>query len=184
MSNIEAAILEEAIGASREALLLVNLDQSEWPVVLANAAFGEVGGADARGRPVADGAIETLLLHPGHAAAVRALGLGELIPGVVTARGEAETAFGKVRTTPGTGPGPALILVRPDQPRLAADDTGVEAEVVSLGLRPPEGREVRRVAVVRAAGNILRVLARGRTLSVGERVRVRIDGECDPVQGQ
>ncbi|HEX5787580.1 MAG TPA: diguanylate cyclase [Woeseiaceae bacterium] len=60
MSNIEAAILEEAIGASREALLLVNLDQSEWPVVLANAAFSEVGGADALGRPVAD-VVESLV---------------------------------------------------------------------------------------------------------------------------
>jgi len=134
------------------------------------------------GRPVADGALETLMTRPRHAAAVRALGLGALIPGVVTPRGDAETAFGTVRTAPGTKPGPATLLVRPDQPNLAVDGTGVEAEVLSLELRPPEGREVRRVAVVRVAGDILRVFTRGRPLSVGERVRVRIDGECDPVQ--
>jgi ABC-type Fe3+/spermidine/putrescine transport system ATPase subunit len=135
-----------------------------------------------RGRPVADGPLEALLTGPRHAAAVRALGLGQLIPAVVTAEGDAETAFGKVRTRPGTKPGPALLLVRPDQPHLAAGGAGVEAEVVSLELRPPEGREVRRVAVVRASGNLLRVFARERTLSVGERVRVQIDGECDAVQ--
>lgn len=54
MSNVEAAILEQLIGASRDAVLLVNLDHSDWPVVLANAAFAEAGGADAVGRPVAD----------------------------------------------------------------------------------------------------------------------------------
>jgi ABC-type sulfate/molybdate transport systems ATPase subunit len=135
------------------------------------------------GRPVADDLLEALSIHPRHAAAVRALGLGELIPGVVAAGGDAETAFGKVHTTPGTTPGPTLLLVRPDQPHLTADGTGVEAEVVSLGLRPPEGREVRRVAVVRAARNTLRVFARDRTLSVGERVRVRIDRQCEPVRG-
>lgn len=133
------------------------------------------------GRPVADGMLETLLIHPRHAAAVRALGLGELIPGVITARGDAATAFGKVSITPGTKPGPAVLLVRPDQPHLAADGIGVEADVLALELRPSEGREVRRVAVVCAEGCILRVFGRGHTLSVGDRVRVRIDGECNPV---
>ena len=136
-----------------------------------------------RGRPVADDALEELLVRPRHAAAVRALGLGGLIPGVVTAQG-AETAFGMVRTPPGATPGPALLLVRPDQPSLATDGTGVEAEVLSVEVRPPEGREVRRVAVVRAAGRVLRVFARGRDLSVGERVRVRIEGTCDPIEGE
>ena len=135
------------------------------------------------GRAVADDSLESLSLRPRHASAVRALGLGELIPGVVTAQGEAETAFGMVPTPHGTNPGPALLLVRPDQPRLTADGTGVEAEVTSLELRPPEGREVRRVAVVRVAGNVLRVFACDRALSPGTRVRVRIYGECDPIQG-
>jgi ABC-type sulfate/molybdate transport systems ATPase subunit len=135
-----------------------------------------------RGRLIADDMLETLLIHPRHAAAVRSLGLGQLIPGVVSAEGNAETAFGNVRTTPGTPPGSALLLVRPDQPRLVADGAGTDAEVVSLELRPPEGREVRRVAVVRVAGSTLRVFVREQVLSVGERIRVRIDGECDPVQ--
>lgn len=135
------------------------------------------------GRPMADDELETLLIRPRHAAAVRAFGLGELVPGVVTARGDAETAFGRVRTTPETKPGPAVLLVRPGQPHLVVDGDGVEAEVLSLELRPPEQGEVRRVAVVRVAGNTLRVFARERTLSVGERVRVQITGECDPVRG-
>lgn len=134
-----------------------------------------------RGRPVADDALEGLLIRPRHAAVVRALGLGELVPGVVTGRGDAETAFGEVRIAPGAEPGPALLLVRPDQPRLV--DAGAEAEVLSLELLPPEGREVRRVAVVGAAGSTLRVLACGRILSAGDRVRVRIEGECEPIQG-
>jgi ABC-type sulfate/molybdate transport systems ATPase subunit len=135
------------------------------------------------GRLIADGLLETLSIHPRHAAAVRSLGLGQLIPGVVTALGEAETVFGTVHTAPGTRPGPAMLLMRPDQPRLVGDDDGIEAVVLALELRPPEGREVRRVAVVSVAGNILRVFARERSLSVGGHVRVRIDGECDPIQG-
>jgi iron(III) transport system ATP-binding protein len=136
-----------------------------------------------RGRPIADDLLETVSTRPQHAAAVRALGLGQVVQGEISARGDAETAFGKVRSTAGSRAGPALLLVRPDQPRIVTDDTGVEAEVVSLGLRPPEGREVRRIAMVAVAGKILRVYARDRTLSVGERVRVRIEGECEPVAG-
>ncbi|WP_435018294.1 ABC transporter ATP-binding protein [Tundrisphaera sp. TA3] len=136
-----------------------------------------------RGRLVADDGLETLLLHPRHASAVRALGLGELLPGVVTARGEAETAFGTVRVPPGTGPGPSLILVRPDQARLAEEGPGVEAEVVRLNLRPPDSTGGRRVAIVRAAGQVLPISPLGRVPEVGDRIRVRIEGECDPVQG-
>lgn len=136
------------------------------------------------GRPVAADMLETLVIDPRHAAAVRALGLGALIPGVVNSRGEADTAYGKVTTSPGTRPGPAVLLVRPDQPQFAADSSGVDADVLALELRPSEGREVRRIAVVRAEGRILRVFSRGHAISVGDRVRVRIDGECNPVQGK
>ncbi|OJW19640.1 MAG: Fe3+/spermidine/putrescine ABC transporter ATP-binding protein [Planctomycetales bacterium 71-10] len=137
------------------------------------------------GRAVADGPLEELMARPRHAAVVRALGLGRLIPGEVDAEGDAETAFGRVRTARGTAPGPATLLVRPDQPHLVDDDEdGVDAVVASIELRPPDGREVRRVAVVRAAGGDLRAFVRGRTLSVGDRVRVRLRGECDPMQGE
>ena len=71
----------------------------------------------------------------------------------------------------------------PSQPRIVSGLEGVEAEVVSLELRPSDAREVRRVAVVRVAGNRLRLFVRERVLSVGERVRVQIEGECEPVEG-
>lgn len=136
-----------------------------------------------RGEQVACDLLETVLVHPQHAAVVHALGLGQIIEGETTALGEVVTAFGKVRTTSGAKPGRLRLLVRAGQPRMVSDITGVEAEVVSLELRPSETREVRRVAVVRVAGNLLRLFVRERTVSVGERVRIRVDGECEPVEG-
>jgi ABC-type Fe3+/spermidine/putrescine transport system ATPase subunit len=137
------------------------------------------------GRLVADDRLESLLVHPRHAAVVRALGLGHLIRAEVSDDGTAAgTVYGPVRVVAGTKPGPALLLVRPDQPHLADDSRGVEGEVVSIELRPPElGREVRRLAVVRVGGSDLRVPARGRMLTVGQRVRIRIEGECEAVEG-
>jgi ABC-type Fe3+/spermidine/putrescine transport system ATPase subunit len=134
-----------------------------------------------RGEQVACDALETVLVRPQHAAVVRALGLGQIIAAETTAAGEAETAFGKVRLAAGAIPGQAKLLIRPSQPRIVVALQGIEAEVVSLELRPSETREVRRVAVVRAAGQMLRVLARERNLSVGDRVRIQIEGECEPV---
>jgi ABC-type Fe3+/spermidine/putrescine transport system ATPase subunit len=136
-----------------------------------------------RGEQVACDSLETVLVRPQHAAVVRALGLGQIIEGETTALGEVVTAFGQVRTTSGTKPGRLRLLVRAGQPRISSDLTGVEAEVVSLELRPSETREVRRVAVVSVAGNLLRLFVRERTVSVGERVRICIDGECEPVEG-
>lgn len=54
MTDIDGDVLEQVIGASRDAVLLVNLDHPDWPVLLANAAFGAIGGDRAVGRPVAD----------------------------------------------------------------------------------------------------------------------------------
>jgi hypothetical protein len=59
----------------------------------------------------------------------------------------------------------------------------VEAEVVSLELRPSEQGAVRRIAVMRAAGGMLRVFMRDDKPSVGARVWVEIDGECEMVEG-
>ena len=136
-----------------------------------------------RGEQVACDPLETVLVHPRHAAVVRALGLGQVIEGQTNSVGEVETAFGKVHTVAGTKPGRLKLLVRPGQPRIVSGAEGVEAEVVALELRPSETREVRRVAVVRVAGNLLRLVVRERTLSIGERIRVRIEGECEPVEG-
>jgi hypothetical protein len=71
------------------------------------------------------------------------------------------------------------LLVRPRQPRIGANAEGVEAEVVSVELRPPESREVRRVAVVRADGKLLRVFVDDQALAVGDKVRVWIEDECE-----
>ena len=183
------ASLDDEKRAEMRDLLRSLLDSTETTLILVTHSRDDAFDLARRvivleqGRPVADDMLETVLIRPRHAAAVRALGLGQIDPGDVAAGGDAATPFGKVRTTPGTIPGAAVLLVRPDQPRIAADGMGVEAEILSLELRPPEGREVRRVAVVRVAGNILRVFARDRTVSVGERIRVRIDGECDLVNG-
>lgn len=136
-----------------------------------------------RGRLVADDLLEGIVARPRHAAVVRGLGLGQLVPGSITAPGVAETAFGPVRTPPDAGPGPATLLVRPDQPRLAAGEVGVQAEVSSIEWLPSGEREARRIAVVRASGVVLRVPTLGRSLAVGEQVRVAIDGDCDPVFG-
>ncbi len=136
-----------------------------------------------RGAQVACNPMETVLVRPQHAAAVRALGLGQIIEGEVNAAGEVETAFGKVRAPAGTKPGRLRLLVRPGQPHIVTGAEGVEAEVVALELRPSETREVRRVAVVRVGGNLLRLFVRERTLSIGERIRVRIEGECDLLEG-
>jgi ABC-type Fe3+/spermidine/putrescine transport system ATPase subunit len=136
-----------------------------------------------RGEQVACGPLETVLVRPKHAAVVRALGLGQIIEGETTDRGEVETAFGKVDTTAGTKPGRLWLLVRAGQPRIVSGPEGIEAEVVSLELRPSEAREICRVAVVRAAGKLLRLILHERIVSVGERIRVRIEGECESVEG-
>lgn len=136
-----------------------------------------------QGRLVADDRLEAILARPRHAAVVRALGLGQLIAGNVLADGPAETAFGRVAISPAAEPGPATLLVRPEQPRLLAegDDGGVAAEVVSLGVQPLGGGEVRRIALIRVADVLLRILVGDRLVASGDRVRVRIDGECPPV---
>jgi ABC-type Fe3+/spermidine/putrescine transport system ATPase subunit len=135
-----------------------------------------------RGRPVAQDLLETVMAHPRHIAAVRALGLGQVVNGKFTAQGDVLTAFGKIATSAPALSGPARLLVRPAQPRIVSNGDGVEAEVVSLELRPPDAREVRRIAVVRVAGSLLRVFVREGSVFTGDRVRVQIDGTCDPIE--
>lgn len=132
-----------------------------------------------RGKPVANDLLETVLAHPRHVAAVRALGLGQIVTGEITEPGKANTAFGTVLTNGSNRTGCAKLLIRPYQPRIAGNHDGIEGEVVSIELRPPESRNVRRVAVVRAAGNLLRLFLDGHGLTVGSRVRVRIDENCE-----
>ena len=60
MTEAGREVLEQLIDAGHEAVLLVNLDHPDWPVLLANRAFVQIGGDAAQGRPVAD-VVEGLL---------------------------------------------------------------------------------------------------------------------------
>jgi iron(III) transport system ATP-binding protein len=135
-----------------------------------------------RGKAAANDLLETVLAHPRHVAAVRALGLGQIVTGEITEPGKANTAFGTVATNGSNKTGRVKLLVRPYQPRIAGDHDGIEGEVVSIELRPPESRDVRRVAVVRAAGNLLRLFVDSHALNVGSRVRVRITEDCETLE--
>jgi len=59
MNDIDHDILEQVIAAIAEPLLLVRIDQPDWPVVLANTAFGGIGNDDVLQQPFAD-VVETL----------------------------------------------------------------------------------------------------------------------------
>lgn len=54
MKAVERKILEQVIAVTSEPLLLVSIDQPDWPVVLVNPAFGRVGDEDILAKPFAD----------------------------------------------------------------------------------------------------------------------------------
>lgn len=54
MSDIEKHMLEQALDASGEPLLLVRVDHPDWPVVLHSDAFAALGGDAALDKPFAD----------------------------------------------------------------------------------------------------------------------------------
>jgi ABC-type Fe3+/spermidine/putrescine transport system ATPase subunit len=136
------------------------------------------------GRPVAQDLLETVLARPEHVAAVRALGLGQIIEGEYNAEGDVMTPFGRISTNVPAARGRVQFLVRPAQPRIVSNGDGVEAEVVSVELRPPDAHEIRRIAVVRVADKLMRVFARDSPVATGDRVRVRIEGACEPIGGE
>jgi iron(III) transport system ATP-binding protein len=136
-----------------------------------------------RGRTAANDLLETVLARPRHAAAVRSLGLGQIVEAEVNIAGEVQTVFGRVKTFQETKPGPALVLVRPGQAKIVTNEEAVEAEVVSIELRPPETREVRRIAVVRVGDGLLRLFAQDHSIQVGSRVRVQIEDGCELLEG-
>ncbi len=135
------------------------------------------------GRPVVQDLLESVLGCPRHVAAVRSLGLGQIVEGETIASGYVATVFGTVAVSDPTISGHVRLLVRPAQPRIVANGDGVEAEVVGVEVRPTEAREVRRIAVVRVPGALLRVFVRDGSVCTGDRIRVRIDGPCEPVAG-
>jgi iron(III) transport system ATP-binding protein len=136
-----------------------------------------------RGQPVAHGPLESILLNPRHAAAVRAFSLGQIVEGEFNTDGTIATIFGNIATNATDKSGRARSLIRPTQPRIVSDGTGVEAHVVGMEIRPSETNRVRRVAVVRVAGFLLRVFVRDVPAQLGDTVRIRIDGKSDPVDG-
>ena len=60
MKAVNRKILEQALGAAAEALTIVRLDQTDWPVVFANPAFDTLRGAATTGAPFAD-VVESML---------------------------------------------------------------------------------------------------------------------------
>ncbi len=60
MKSVNRKILEQVIAASVEPLLIVSLEHTDWPVVLANPAFESIGGDGALQQPFAD-VIEALV---------------------------------------------------------------------------------------------------------------------------
>lgn len=54
MKRINPKIFEQVIAATAEPLLLVRVDQSDWPVVLANPAFAAISSKEVLNKPFAD----------------------------------------------------------------------------------------------------------------------------------
>ena len=169
-------LLRSLLGKSDASLLLVTHSRDDALNLAQRVLVLE------RGRAVANGPLESAVARPRHVATVRALGLGQIVKGKIVAPGEAETRFGKVRVSRDAKMGPACLLVRPSQPRIAANGAGIEAEVISVEFRPSENREIRRIAVVRVDTEILRVIEANPQLKVGDLPRVCLEGECELVE--
>ncbi len=54
MKSLNPNVLVEVLGGTAEPLLIVSVDQPDWPVALANPAFTAVGGDGVAGKPFAD----------------------------------------------------------------------------------------------------------------------------------
>lgn len=54
MTSVPPTILEKVIADTVEPVVIVRVDQSDWPVVLANRAFDALGAEDAKGQAFAD----------------------------------------------------------------------------------------------------------------------------------
>ena len=54
MKSLNRSILEQIIAATTEPLVVARIDKSDWPVVLANPAFENIGSDDVLNKPFAD----------------------------------------------------------------------------------------------------------------------------------
>jgi ABC-type sulfate/molybdate transport systems ATPase subunit len=130
-----------------------------------------------RGQPIAAGPLSNVLAEPDHAAAVRSLGLGQILEGHSIGNASADTAFGPVALSHPAAIGRIRLLVRAAQPQISEE--GVEAEIIAIELRPPEtGSRVRRFGIARAETATLRIELGDHPASIGARIKIRIDGVC------
>ena len=60
MAGINRGILKQVICESSEPVLVVHLGSNDWPVVLGNKAFSELGSKESEGKPFAD-VVEALI---------------------------------------------------------------------------------------------------------------------------
>jgi len=54
MESVERSILEQVLAGTTEPVLIVSVDQADWPVAFANPAFTPIGGDKVTGEPFAD----------------------------------------------------------------------------------------------------------------------------------
>jgi diguanylate cyclase (GGDEF)-like protein len=54
MKPVKRDILEQVLAGTTEPVLIVSVDQPDWPVSFANTAFASIGGEDVAGKPFAD----------------------------------------------------------------------------------------------------------------------------------
>ncbi len=54
MKSVNRKILEQVIAAATEPVMIVRLDHTDWPVVMANPAFESIGGDESIKKPFAD----------------------------------------------------------------------------------------------------------------------------------
>ena len=52
MDAVERDTLEQVLAGSTEPVLIVNVDQADWPVAFANPAFAPIGGDQVTGQHV------------------------------------------------------------------------------------------------------------------------------------
>jgi len=54
MKPVQRTILEQVLASTTEPVLIVNVNQPDWPVAFANTAFAPIGGDAVTGKPFAD----------------------------------------------------------------------------------------------------------------------------------
>jgi iron(III) transport system ATP-binding protein len=187
------ASLDDPLRVEMRGLIRSLLDGSDTTLILVTHAREDALDLASRvlvldrGHAVANDTLPGILANPQHTAAVRCLGLGQVIAGVTADGRLAVSAFGEVAIDRPIAPGPVRLLVRPGQARLAGGGDGAQAVVESVAVRPSDVKGVRHVAVVRVGGELLRVDVRvdvrDDAAVPGQPCSVRIVGPCTPVAG-